>query len=57
MAKIHVKVKKEFLDRYTGQIKRPGDELDMTYERLSEIRNFGDYVDVVKQEQSKAEKK
>lgn len=52
MAKmIKVEVKKEFLDRYTGKMRKVGEKFDVTYERLSEIRRSGnDYVAVVKEE-------
>lgn len=51
MAKmIKVKVKKEFLDRYTGTKRKIGEEFDVTYDRLAEIRRSGsDYVAVVKE--------
>ena len=44
-----VKVKKEFLDRYTGKIRKPGEVLEITDARLREIRRSGDYVEVVKE--------
>lgn len=48
MNKINVVVKKPFLDRYTGQIRKAGEKMTVTYDRLAEIRRSGDYVEVVK---------
>lgn len=45
---INVKVKKEFLDRRTGQIRKEGTTFTVTDERLREIKRSGDYVEVVK---------
>lgn len=45
---INVQVKKEFLDRRTGQIRKEGDTFSVTDERLREIKRSGDYVEVVK---------
>lgn len=45
-----VKVKKEFLDRYTGKIRKHGEVLEITDARLREIRRSGDYVEVVKED-------
>lgn len=55
MAKmIKVTVKKEFLDRHTGKTRKVGDKLEVTYDRLAEIRRSGnDYVEVVKAEEKK----
>ena len=55
MAKmIKVEVKKEFLDRYTGKMRKVGEKFDVTYDRLAEIRRSGnDYVAVVKAEEKK----
>lgn len=50
MKKIKVKVKKQFTDRITGQIRKPGEMLEVTDARLREIRRSGaDYVEVVKE--------
>lgn len=45
---IDVKVKKPFTDRYTGQQRKAGEKMKITYARLAEIRRSGDYVEVVK---------
>lgn len=45
---IDVKVKKPFQDRYTGQQRKAGEKMKITYGRLAEIRRSGDYVEVVK---------
>lgn len=46
MKKIHVVVKKGFLDRYTGKRHNPGDKIAVTPDRLREIKRSGDYVTV-----------
>lgn len=48
MNKIKVKVKKEFLDRYTGKTHKVGDTMEVTDARYREIKRSGDYVEVVK---------
>ena len=49
MAKmIEVIVKTQFLDRYTGKIRKVGEKMKITYDRLAEIRRSGKYVEVVK---------
>lgn len=53
MKKINVVVKKEFLDRYTGIIHKPGDKLIITDERFREIKRSGDYVEAEKGESKK----
>ena len=52
-----VKVKKEFLDRYTGLIRKPGEVLEITEARLREIRRSGDYVEVVQEKEKAPEAK
>ena len=54
MNKINVVVKKEFLDRYTGQKHKVGDKLVVTGARLLEIKRSGAYVEV--QKEAKPEK-
>ena len=47
---IAVVVKKEFLDKYTGQKRKVGEKMSVTYKRLAEIRRYSnDYVEVVKE--------
>ena len=46
MKKLNVTVKKEFLDRYTGKIHKPGDKLILTDARVREIKRSGDFVEV-----------
>lgn len=49
MKTIDVAVKKPFQDRYTGQQRKAGEKMKVTYDRLAEIRRSGkDYVEVVK---------
>lgn len=48
MKSINVKVKKEFIDRRTGLIRKVGETFTVTAERLREIKRSGDYVEVVK---------
>lgn len=46
MKKYNVTVKKEYLDKYTGLKRKPGDKLEMTDMRIRELRHSGDLVDV-----------
>lgn len=48
MRKINVIVKSKFIDKYTGQIRRPGDRLTITECRFREILRSGNYVEVEK---------
>ena len=48
MKKIKVKVKKEFLDRYTGITHKAGESLEITDARYREIKRSGEYVEVMK---------
>ena len=57
MKTIKVTVKKEFLDRRTGLIHKPGSTLTVTAERLREIKRSGDYVEVAKATEPKTTKK
>lgn len=45
---MEVKVKKQFLDRYTGVTHKPGERLTVTPARYHEIMRSGDYVEVEK---------
>lgn len=45
---VEVVVKKDFRDRYSGTMHKPGEKLKITDARLREIRRSGDYVEVVK---------
>ena len=47
MKTLNVTVKKEFVDRRTGQTRKVGDTFTVTDERLREIKRSGDYVEVV----------
>lgn len=50
MKKLQVKVKKEFLDRYTGIKHKAGETMTITDARFREIQRSGDgYVEVVKE--------
>lgn len=49
MKTLKVKVKKAFLDRYTGQKRKAGDIFEVTDARFREIKRSGDYVEVVKE--------
>lgn len=53
MKKINVVVKKQFTDRRTGLIRKPGEKLNITDERFREIKRSGDYVEIVKDEPKK----
>ena len=49
MREFTVVVKKEFPDRETGLIRKPGQEFKVTQKRLLEIRRSGkDYVEIKK---------
>lgn len=49
MKKFNVVVKREFLDRDTGIMRKPGDKMTITEDRYLEIRRSGkSYVDIVK---------
>lgn len=50
MNMIKVKVKKEFRDKYTGLIKKPGDTMTISDVRKREIQRSGDYIEIVKEE-------
>lgn len=43
-------VKHNFEDKYTGEFRKVGDVLDIPKERLKEIQEAGDFVDVLEQE-------
>lgn len=49
MKQIKVKVKKPFLERYSGVMRKAGDVLTISDKRLREIKRSGDYVEVVKE--------
>lgn len=49
MKKIKVTVKKEFLDRYAGIKRKPGDVFEVSEGRYFEIKRSGDYVEAVKE--------
>ena len=57
MKKTMVKVTKEFPDKYTGIIRKVGDEFEVTDARYREIKRSGDYVEVVKATEAKAKEK
>lgn len=52
---ITVKVKREFLDRYTGIKRKPGDTFAVTESRYLEIKRSGDFVEAVKEAAEPAE--
>ena len=53
MKKVKIVVKKAFLDRYTGIIRKPGDTLTVTDARFREIKRSGPYAEAVKEEPKK----
>ncbi len=53
MKKLKVKVKKDFLDRYTGLKRKAGTTFECTDARFREIQRSGDYVEVVKPSEEK----
>ena len=50
MKKVLVKVKKEFVDRYTGIKHKPDAKITVTDARYREMKRSGDYVELVKPE-------
>ena len=57
MKKLKVKVKKPFLDRYTGIKRKAGEEMTITDARYREIKHSGDYVEVIKEPAAEVTKK
>lgn len=57
MKKLKVKVKKEFLDRYTGIKNKEGAVLEVTDARFREIQRSGDYVEIIPAEAAVKEEK
>lgn len=49
VAKVNVVVVKEFLDRYTGIIKKPGEKMTITTARFREINRLRENVKTEKQ--------
>ncbi len=56
MKQINVKVKKPFMDRYTGVKHKEGDILNVSDKRLREIKRSGDFVEVVKEAPAEVKK-
>ena len=48
MRTINVVVEKEFRDKYTGKLRKPGEKFTVTDSRYREIKRSGDYVRYVK---------
>lgn len=57
MKQVNVVVKKEFLDRYTGLKRKPGEKLTITDARYREIKRSGDYVEIDKDSSAADSKK
>lgn len=57
MKDLKVKVKKDFLERYTGIKRKAGEELTITDARYREIQRSGDYVEVIKEPAAEVKKK
>ncbi len=58
-AKVNVVVVKEFIDRYTGKVKKPGEKMGISTARFREINRLCEYVKTEKQiaaEKAAAEK-
>ena len=49
MKKLKVKVKKAFLDKYTGLMLQPGKIIEVTEARYYEIKRSGDLIEAVKE--------
>lgn len=52
-----VSVLKEFVDRYTGELHAPGDVLEITEERYTEIEKVAHLVEKVAEEAPKPKKR
>lgn len=50
-----VVVLRKFLDKYTGEIHKPGNVLEITEERFEEILKVGKLVEKVSEEKAEAE--
>lgn len=48
MKNVNIIVKKEFLDRYTGRKRKPGEPLTVTDARFREIKRSGDFAELGK---------
>lgn len=48
-AKVNVVVVKEFVDRYTGILKKPGEKMSITTARFREINRLCEHVKTEKQ--------
>ena len=55
MKNVNVIVKKQFLDRYTGKMRKVNDKFTVREDRYREILRSGDYVEAVKDEAKKPE--
>lgn len=53
---LNATVKKPFLDRYTGKKHKTGDKMTVSDVRYREIKRSGDYVEIVKSAEKKADK-
>lgn len=56
MKNVNVIVKKEFLDRYTGKMRKVNDKFTVREDRYREILRSGAYVEAVKAEAKKESK-
>lgn len=57
MKMLKVKVKKAFIDRYTGIKHKPDAVLDVSDARYREIKQSGDYVEIIPAEEAAKEEK
>lgn len=44
-----IKVTTEFTDRYTGELHRVGDEMEVSVQRVNEILSVGAFITIVKE--------
>ena len=56
MKKVNIVVKKEFVDRYAGVKRKPGEKLTVTDARFREIKRSGDYAELDPAADTKAAK-
>ena len=56
MKDVNVIVRKEFLDRYTGKMRKVNDKFTCREDRYREIMRSGAYVEVAKDNKAEAKK-
>lgn len=49
---MRVRVKTEFRDKYTGELHKTGDELNMSVERINEILKVDSFIELLAEQSS-----